>query len=351
MSRNPLEHLQNAFAREVFARSSAIAPRVLRKPTTVDGRTMEPETQLFLFIVDKANRAALHELAAPEARRHYAWFARFADGELEAVPRQLDRTIEGKGGAIRIRAVWPSQGAEALPVLLYFHGGGFVVGSVETDDPFCRRLARLAGCAVVSVGYRLAPEHPFPAAVEDAETAYRWLLEEAPRLGLDPARIAVGGCSAGGNLAAVLCQVARDAGLPAPRHQLLFYPLTDAAATTGSRVSCDRGFFLDGETIRWFNDHYHGGPGRKEFRASPLRRPDLTRLPPATIATAGFDPLRDEGAKYAERLAAAGVPVKHLEASGSIHGFALLPFLPEGQRVVAEAAAALRASFAGRPGA
>jgi acetyl esterase len=339
------------FARQAFARADALAPLLVRKPIVVDGRTMERETQLFLWIVERARRPTLPELPAPEARRHYAWFAKLADGDPEPMPRQLDRAIDGKGGKIRIRVVWPAHEGGAIPALLYFHGGGFVVGGIETDDAFCRRLARLAGCAVVSVGYRLAPEHRFPAAIEDAEAAYRFLLEEGADLGIDPARIAVGGCSAGGNLAAVLCQLARDASLPAPRHQLLFYPLADAAATTGSRVSCDRGFFLDGATIRWFNEHYLGGPPRKEFRVSPLRRPDLTRLPPATVATAGFDPLRDEGVRYAERLAAAGVPVRHLAAEGSIHGFALLPFLPEGQRIVAEAAASLRAAFEGRPGA
>jgi acetyl esterase len=347
----PFELLESHLARQAFARAERLASYLFRRPLVVDGRTMEPATRLFLWIVERSGRPGLAELSPPEARRHYAWFANLADGERLVMPRQLDRTIEGKGGKIRLRVVWPSQAEGALPALLYFHGGGFVVGGIETDDAFCRRLAKLAGCAVVSVGYRLAPEHPFPAAVEDAETAYRFLLEAAPSLGIDPARIAVGGCSAGGNLAAVLCQIARDASLALPCHQLLFYPLTDSLTKTGSRTSFDRGYFLDGETIDWFDASYHGERAAtegKSFRASPLRRPDLSRLPSATIATAGFDPLRDEAIRYAERLAGARVPVKHLAAEGSIHGFALLPFLPEGQRIVTEAAASLRAAFDGR---
>ncbi len=347
MSRNVMDRAMDLAGREVLTRAELFS-KVLRKRVVVDGRTLERESQLFLSIVAAAKRPPIHRQTPEEARAQYAAFARLVAGEREPMPRQLDRDVELPGRTLRIRVVWPTTRSKSLPALLYFHGGGFVIGGIETDDALCRRIARLAGCAVVSVAYRLAPEHRFPAAVEDAEAAYRFLLDEAPALGIDPKRIAVGGSSAGGNLAAVVCQLARDAKLPQPFHQLLVYPLTDSTATTGSRVSCAEGFFLDAKTIAWFNECYVGGPGRKDFRMSPLHRPDVTRLAPATILVAGFDPLRDEGLAYAEKLRAASVPTRVLAAEGSIHNFALLPFLPEGRRTVEAAASALRAAFEGR---
>ncbi len=346
MSESAFDKVVDLAGREVLRRAGLFS-RVLRKRVEIDGRVLERESQLFLSIVAAAKRPPIYTQTPEAARAQYREFAKLVEGDPEPVPRQLDRTIEVKGGAIPIRVLWPTVSAEPLPALVYFHGGGFVIGGIDTDDALCRTLARLAGCVVVSVGYRLAPEHPFPTAVEDSEAAYRFLLAEAASLGIDSNRIAVGGSSAGGNLAAVLCQLARDAGIRKPCHQLLLYPLTDSTATTGSRETCAHGFFLDAPTIRWFNECYVGGPGRKDFRMSPLHRPDLTRLSPATVVTAGFDPLRDEGLLYARRLREAAVPVNEIAAESSIHNFALMPFLPEGKRTVEAAAASLRAAFEG----
>ena len=205
---------------------------------------------------------------------------------------------------------------------MFFHGGGWVVGDIATHDTVCRHLANRADCAVVSVDYRLAPEHKFPAAVEDCVAATGWVAENAAALGVDPARLAVGGDSAGGNLAAVVCLMARDGGAPRIAHQLLIYPATDAAMRHASVTRFAEGYVLTRSTMRWFYDQYLRSPDdAADWRVSPLAAADLSGLPPAYVLTAGYDPLCDEGDEYAARLAAAGVAVEHRRFPGQIHGF------------------------------
>ena len=211
---------------------------------------------------------------------------------------------------------------DPAPVLVYYHGGGWVLGTLDSIDGVCRRLARRGECVVVSVDYRLAPEHPFPAAVEDADAALRWVADHAESFGGDPERLAVGGTSAGGNLAAVTALRARETGGPHLSRQFLFYPITDYAFDTDSYAENGDGPLLTETDMRWFWDRYLRSEvdGANPY-AAPLRAPDLSGLPPATVVTCGFDPLRDEGVAYANRLAEAGVEVRHDHHPDQPHGF------------------------------
>jgi acetyl esterase len=223
-----------------------------------------------------------------------------------------------------------------------------VIGSIETHDGLCRQLANAAGCIVVSVDYRLAPEHPYPAAAEDAYAATRWVVDNARSFGGDPSRVAVGGDSAGGNLTAVVSLMARDRGGPPLVQQLLIYPVTDAPTDKGSYRSNAEGYFLTADMMQWFWRHYTGEAGSAEPYACPLRAKSLAGLPPALVVTAEFDPLRDEGEVYAARLREAGVPVHLSRYDGMIHGFfAMSAFLDRARAAVAEAAEALRGAFGG----
>ena len=235
-----------------------------------------------------------------------------------------NRTIPGPAGAIPVRVYRDTDPTEqGRPVLAWFHGGGHVIGSLDTHDAMARHLCREAACVVVSVDYRMGPEHPFPAAVDDCVAAVRWLAEHGREIGVDPGRLAVGGDSAGGNLAAVAALTARDEGGPALRHQLLVYPVTDYRCRGPSYERYARGYgTLEAESMRWFRRHYLGGPdGADDWRASPLLAADLSGLPPALVITAECDVLRDEGVAYAERLAESGTPCEHAPFPGMIHGF------------------------------
>jgi acetyl esterase len=258
--------------------------------------------------------------------------------------------IPGPAGQIGARLyVPPAAGTQnPLPLLVYFHGGGWVIGGLETHDDPCRFLATHAGAALLAVDYRLAPEHPFPAAAEDAEAAYRWAAANAERLGVDPSRIAVGGDSAGANLAAALCLTARDAGAPLPAMQLLIYPVTDAAGGAPSRRTFGEGFLLTSNDMDWFEERYlPEDSDRGDPRVSVLQAPDLSGLPPAYVATAGFDPLRDEGEAFAARLREAGAPVALRRHPGLVHTFAnLTAICPTARAAMLEAAGALRMGLA-----
>jgi acetyl esterase len=234
-----------------------------------------------------------------------------------------------------------------LPALVYFHGGGWVIGDLDTHDTLCRELANLAGCAVVAVDYRMAPEHRFPAAVIDAVAATRWVHQQAGALGLDAARLAVGGDSAGGNLAAVVALTAREAGDLPIVFQLLIYPATDGRRGAPSHTTNGQGYLLTKETIDYFHDHYIIDPAHDlDWRASPLLHPDLSRLPPALVLTAGYDPLRDEGMDYAARLTAAGNRASYVCFERQIHGFITMGrVLDEANTAVAMCAAELRRAF------
>jgi acetyl esterase len=225
----------------------------------------------------------------------------------------------------------------ALPVLVYYHGGGWVIGDLETHDVLCRQLCNLSGYAVMAVDYRLAPEHRFPAAFEDALAATRWVRAQAGALRVDPARLAVGGDIAGGNLAAAVALAARDAGDLPIAFQLLIYPATDQRRGAASHTANGQGYLLTRDTIAWFHDHYLPDPAQDlDWRASPLLHARHDGLPPAFVLTAGYDPLRDEGLQYAQKLTESGVRATLVNFERQIHGF-----IPMG-RVIDEAGAAVQ---------
>jgi len=263
------------------------------------------------------------------------------------VARVEDRTIPGANGEIPVRIYAPS-GKAPLAALCWFHGGGFVLGDLDGADASCRQLANAAACVVVSVDYRLAPESKFPAAAEDCYAATKWVAANAASLGVDANRIAVGGDSAGGNLAAVVPLMARDRGGPELRFQLLVYPVADARCDTPSYSDNAEGYLLTRASMLWFWNHYlrSEADGSNPY-ASPMQASSLDRLPAALCITAEFDPLRDEGEAYAKRLRAAGVETTLSRYSGTIHGFfSMAGRIDLGNKAVAEAAEALRRAFA-----
>jgi len=287
----------------------------------------------------------LHELPVAQAR---AYFDQMQLPRPEVkIAAVENRTIPGPAAEIPVRIYRPD-GRAPLPALVFFHGGGWVIGSLETHDASCRDLANGAGCVVVSVDYRLAPEHRYPAAAEDCFAATKWVAAHANELGVDPKRTAIGGDSAGGNLTAVVAQMARDRRGPALRFQLLIYPVTDADFTRASYRENAEGYLLSTKAMEWFWGHYVPEPSqRTEAYASPLQAKDLAGLPPAFVITAEYDPLRDEGEAYAKRLAQAGVPTECKRYDGAIHGFFSMGLLAQVARdAVDDAVAALRAGLA-----
>ena len=270
-------------------------------------------------------------------------------GEPESIARVENRTVPGPAGQIPVRIYTPV-GTAPFPVLVYFHGGGWVIGNLDTHDGICRSLANRVGCLVVSVDYRLAPEHPFPAAPEDCYAATRWLAEHAGSLGGDKGRIAVGGDSAGGNLAAVVALMARDRGGPKLAFQLLVYPATDTDFETRSYRENSEGYFLTRADMVWFWNHYAPrDEDRRNPYAAPLRAASLRGLPPALVITAEFDPLCDDGNAYAARLREDGVPVRLSQQDGLIHGFFQMgAVIDRGRASVDEASRAVKDAFATR---
>ncbi len=277
-------------------------------------RLTDPQVAAYLESV--AGLPATNELTPEQARANNERAAELLAGPKPELPRVEEVSLGGVPGRLYV----PEE-AEMLPVVVWFHGGGWVVGSLETHDAMCRRLARESGCAVVAVDYRLAPEHRYPAAVEDAWTAARWLAENGRELGLDSGRMVVGGDSAGGNLAAVVALRARDAGLGL-RLQVLIYPVTDSVTEGGTYVTNETGFGLTRAAMVWYWDHYCPDPKRRaEPDAAPLRAESLAGVAPALVVTCELDPLLEEGEAYARRLSAAGVPVTLTRYQGMIHGF------------------------------
>jgi len=291
--------------------------------------------------IRRAERTPFHAMEPAAARAAYETAAEVLDLPRAPLARVEDFTIPATDGtALRARLYAPSH--ERLPLLLYLHGGGFVIGSLETHDSLCRQLARRSGGAVVALDYRLAPEHRFPTAVDDAWAAMAWLAANAATLGLDGSRLAVGGDSAGGTLAAVCAIHARDLGLPLAL-QLLVTPGTTAHADTASHKLFANGFLIDAATIAWFFDHYIDHHHRRDWRFAPLEAEDLEGVAPACLLLAECDPLVDEGIAYADRLRLHGVPVALEIARGMTHDFIKMGrALPEAAMALEQAASALQ---------
>ena len=304
---------------------------------------LTPRMAELLSRIHRANRPHFHHLSPQQARVAYRMGAEILDLPREPLARVQDLQIPGPAGARSARLYAPS--AEALPVLLYFHGGGFTIGGIETHDSLCRQLALRAGCAVISLDYRMAPEHRFPAAVDDSVAALHWLASEAETLGLDARRLAVGGDSAGGTLAAVAALSARDAGIPLAL-QLLITPGTCARADTESHARFAKGYLLDAEAIAWFFAHYIDDAQKDDWRFAPLHADDHSGLAPACLILAEADPLVDEGLAYGDALRAAGTPVELELFRGVTHDFIKMGrVLPEALAAQAAAARALRTAF------
>ena len=303
---------------------------------------VDPQVAFVLDLVVKSGRPAYHTLSPKEARQL------FIDTRPASTPQPpaIGSVRNLSAGSIPIRVYRPAGVPDAtrLPVLVFFHGGGWVIGDLDTHDTLCRQLTAEAGISVVAVDYRLAPEHKFPAAADDAWAATKWVVEHAAELGVDPGKLAVGGDSAGGNLAAVVALQARDAGGPAIKLQALLYPVTDMGAETQSYRDLADGYMLTREGMRWFIAHYLGKPqDAEDWRASPIRARSFAGVAPALIVTAGYDPLREEGDAYAQKLRAAGVNVDHVSFGGMIHGFVPMgKLIDTGNRAVTLIAGSLR---------
>jgi acetyl esterase len=291
---------------------------------------LHPNAEIILPLWKEAGLELGPDTTPAEARAKMA----AASGAMPTYPlhRVEDRTLPGPDGEIPVRVYWPSD-ADNLPIVVWFHGGGWVLGSLDTHDNHCRQLSDNVDAIVVSVDYRLAPESKFPAAVDDCIAAWNWVCEHATELGGDPRRVALGGDSAGGNLAAVACLIARERNLQQPRFQLLVYPVTDHEFETPSIRENAVGYGLETEHMRWFFDHYsRTDDDFADWRLSPLRA-DLQGLPPALVVTAEYDPLRDQGEAYARKLADAGVATELIRADGLFHGFFGLHALMEPAKV------------------
>lgn len=335
--------------RAAFSALLALPRRVRRaaagRPKLVDGQRLDPDLQVGLAVMNRLPAKELDEMEVPDARAALKAESWVFAGESPEVASATDVRIADRFGArlyLPRRSGRAGAAAEPVPALVYLHGGGWVLGDVETHDVVCRRLCAGAEIAVLNVDYRLAPEHPFPAGVEDSVEAFRWLREHAVEHGIDPDRIAVGGDSAGGNLSAVLCQVTRDEGTPMPAFQMLIVPATDFSRTYRSAELFAKGYFLTLANMDWYEQHYLGDHDRTDPRASPLLAEDLSGLPPAYVAVAGWDPLRDEGIAYAEALRAAGVPVTLRVHEDAVHPFINIGAVEIGRRCQAEAIGALR---------
>lgn len=306
--------------------------------------TLDEDTRKLLDMLAAAGMGDLSDLTPEQARA-----LRLSPPPAQPTPVGAveDRTIEASGEPLTLRIYRPAK-ILSRGALVYFHGGGWVIGDLDSHDETCRRLCAGAGLAVVAVHYRRAPETTYPGAAEDCYAATAWVAANATTLGVDPGRIAVGGDSAGGNLAAAVALMARDRGGPALRFQLLIYPVTDADFERASYRENAEGYMLSRRAMQWFWDQYVPDlDQRREPYAAPLRAERLDRLPPALVQTAGFDPLRDEGEAYADALRAAGVPVQKTRYPGLIHGFfGMQETVPAARPALKEAVDALRAALA-----
>jgi acetyl esterase len=342
------DRAQSAFVRGLAALPDRVLRAVVGRPVDLDGQRLHVESQLGLKLLALARTPKLTESSVPEARARVAGDARTFEGPKVALASVADVTVQGATGQLGARLYVPPGANGDGPLLVYFHGGGFVACDLDTHDNVCRFLARQAAVRILSVDYRRAPEHPFPAPIDDALAAFRFAVERAAELGADPARIAVGGDSAGGNLAAGVGRMASTDGGPSPAFTLLFYPWLDLAAERRSYDLFGEGFYLSRADLHWYRGHYLAEQAQAlDPRCSPLAAEELGAAPPAYIATAGFDPLRDDGEEYARRLRDAGVRVALRRHPGLIHGFANTASIGHAAReAVLEAAGALRMALA-----
>jgi acetyl esterase len=308
---------------------------------------LHPRAQALLDQVAAAGIPPIETLTPDEARVASAARRALNPPPIDPVASVEDRTVPGQAGEIPVRIYTPASTDRTNGAIVFFHGGGWVIGDLESHDAPCRALANAAGSLLVAVDYRLAPEHRFPAAVEDAYAATRWVAENGVGLDIDPKRLAVAGDSAGGNLAAVVSLMSRDRGGPELTFQALIYPVTDANFDTPSYVGNGDGYMLTRASMRWYMDHYVDESDRTHPYACPMRASSLRDLPPALVISAEYDPLRDEGEAYAAALRAAGVAARVSRYPGMIHGFfGMLGVFDESRAVVAEVGAAIRTALA-----
>jgi acetyl esterase len=343
--------IEHSILRIVCGLPSGLNRAIFGAPAQIDGQLLAMEMQALVrlaALMRDESASASGRLSPRQARARIRASAAAAAGPKQTLPAVGDLAIPGPAGMIPARFYEPpGMGLEDRPLIVYFHGGGWTIGDLDTCDSVCRFLAFHTPAAVLSVGYRLAPEHPFPAAVEDAWAAFLWAAVDNSRLGADPDRIAVAGDSAGGNLAAAVSLLACADGGPIPAMQALIYPVTDAVGGQRSRDEFAEGFLLTRSDMDWFERHYlPPAVDRADPRVSVLRSADLSGLPPAYVATAGFDPLRDEGEAYAARMREAGVEVALRRHPGLIHGFANMTAIsPASNAAMRELAGAVRSGL------
>ena len=306
---------------------------------------LDPQARALIDLMIEKGVPPTHTLTPAQARSFY----RDRRGFTQPEPPPMAEVLDMKAGSVPVRLYRPTAAQTPQPVLVYLHGGGWTIGDLDTHDVLCRQLARDGACTVVSVDYRMGPEHRFPAAVDDCVDAFDWLRAHAQELQLDTSRMAVGGDSAGGNLAAALCLVQREAGRAMPAFQLLIYPATDMRAVAPSHTTNGQGYMLTNDSIAYYRGNYIAEQADwSDWRASPLLAPSHAGLPPALVMTAGFDPLRDEGLQYANALSAAGVPTQYVCFERQIHGFITMGrVIEEAHTAVGLCGAALRRAWGG----
>jgi acetyl esterase len=306
----------------------------LGRRTQLDGNTLDAKVQLICSIVERVRSVPVSELTPEMSREQLATFSKLLGGGPSHVGDVTDMTVPGPAGDMPARLYRPKNaGPGPLPILVFYHGGGWIQGDIETHDEPCRLIANVSGGLVLSVYYRLAPEHKFPAGVDDCLAAFRWVRDHGGDIGADPTRIAVGGDSAGGNLAIVVCDETIKQGETGPGFQLLIYPATDSRLATKSFKLFEDGFFLTRERINWYLQLYLADfeKQKEDTRFAPVFIDDVSAHPPALIITAGFDPLRDEGHAWHEALQAAGVASEYVQYDGMIHAFInMAGVLPDG---------------------
>jgi len=344
MASSLLENIQNSAVVFLVGLPDPVVTLLAGRPEVRDGQTLDPQLQLLLRLMAVARLPRIETLPIDAAREYF----RESAGLLTHAPAQMlrihNRPVPTPHGDVPVRIYIPCSGNSPHPVLVYYHGGGWTVGDLDTHDAVARAFANDAECIVVAVDYRMGPEHRFPAAVDDAVAVFGWVAEHAAEFGGDPSSLAVGGDSAGGNLSAVVAQQTLASGARCPDFQLLIYPVTDLGAEAESYETFADGFYLTRMLMRWFAGNYVADPAhRLDPRCSPLRCENFAGLASTFLLTAGYDPLRDEGKAYANRLLEAGVDVEYRNYDSLIHGFlSMAGTVREARRAFQDAVAALR---------